>query len=212
MAPRTSSVQRRPTRSPTCQLTRPTSDPQGRSDRGRPGGTPPRPTARARSGSRSGTVRAMPGSILGTSVRRVEDPELLTGHGSFVANLDVADFAVAAFVRSPLAHARLRGVDVRAARGMPRLIAAFSAEDLALGPFRPFFVLNPDCPRTPLAVGKVRFVGEPVAVVIAETAGAAEDAVEAVEVDYEPLPAVIDPEEALASGAPLQFEELGTNV
>ncbi len=154
----------------------------------------------------------MPGSLLGTSVRRVEDPELLTGRGTYVGNLRVDGLARAVFVRSPLAHARIAGIDVRAAGAARGVIAVFTGRDLHIDPFHGFIELNAACARPPLADGKVRFVGEPVAVVVAETEEAGADAAELVAVDYDPLPAVADPEAALAEGAPLQFEEMGTNL
>ncbi len=154
----------------------------------------------------------MPGSILGTRVRRVEDPELLTGMGTYVANLVVDGLAAAMFVRSPYAHARIRAIDVSEAEKLPGVVAVLTAEQLGVPAFHGFIVLNKDCARPPLAAGKVRFAGEAVALVVAEDPVAASDAVEAVVVDYEPLPAVIDPEAALEPGAPLQFEELGTNL
>ncbi|HLX52175.1 MAG TPA: xanthine dehydrogenase family protein molybdopterin-binding subunit [Streptosporangiaceae bacterium] len=154
----------------------------------------------------------MPGSLLGNSVRRVEDPDLLTGKGTYVGNLKIEGLACAAFVRSPLAHARLVAIDTEEASRAPGVLGVFTAADLGIRPFHSFFVLNEACARPPLAEGKVRFVGDAVAVVIAETETAAVDAAELVNVDYEPLQAVVDPEQALADGAPLQFEELGTNL
>jgi carbon-monoxide dehydrogenase large subunit len=154
----------------------------------------------------------MPGSLLGNSVRRVEDPHFLTGQGSYVGNLRFDGLAVAAFVRSPFAHARVEAVDVDEARKAPGVIAVYTADDLGLAPFHGFMVLNQACGRPPLATDKVRFVGEPVAMVVAETEAAAVDAAELVVVDYEPLEAAVDTEAAVADGAPLQFEELGTNV
>ena len=154
----------------------------------------------------------MPGSLLGNSVQRLEDPELLLGHGTFVGNLRIEGLARAVFVRSPYAHARIVSVDAEEARKAPGVIGVFTAADLGIEPFHGLFVLNPSCPRPPLADGKVCFVGDPVAMVVAETESAAVDAAELVVVDYEPLEAVIDPEAALADGAPLQFEALGTNL
>jgi aerobic carbon-monoxide dehydrogenase large subunit len=154
----------------------------------------------------------MPGSLLGTRVRRVEDPELLTGRGTFIANLRVEGMARAVFVRSPIAHARITGIDTAEAAKSPGVIAVFTSADLDLAPFHGFMVLNPACARPPLADGKVRFAGEPVAIVIAENETAAVDAAEHLIVDYDPLPAVADVEAALAPGAPLQFEEIGSNV
>ena len=154
----------------------------------------------------------MPGSLLGNTVRRVEDPDLLTGRGTFVANLEIDGVAAAAFVRSPFPHARLRSIDIEEARGAPGVLGVFVADDIEVAPFHGFMVLNPACARPPLARGKVRFVGEPVALVVAETTAQAVDAAELVVVDYEELPAVVDPVAALGADAPLQFEEIGTNV
>jgi aerobic carbon-monoxide dehydrogenase large subunit len=154
----------------------------------------------------------MPGSLLGNSVRRVEDPELLTGRGTYVGNLRVDGLARAAFVRSPVAHGRIVSIDKSEAEAAPHVIAVLTAGDLAVEPFHGFMVLNPACPRPPLATDKVRFVGEAVAMVVAETEAAAVDAAELVVVEYDPLPAVADSEQAVGDGAPLQFEEIGTNV
>jgi carbon-monoxide dehydrogenase large subunit len=154
----------------------------------------------------------MPGSILGNRVRRLEDPELLTGQGTFIANLRIPGMLRAAFVRSPIAHARIERIDTSVAQAMPGVVAVLIAEDLGVAPFHGFMVLNEACARPPLASGKVRFVGDPVAVVIAESEEQALDAMEMVEVDYDPLPAVADMVDAVADGAPLQFEEMGTNV
>jgi aerobic carbon-monoxide dehydrogenase large subunit len=154
----------------------------------------------------------MPGSLLGTRVRRVEDPDLLTGKGTYVGNLRVEGMARAVFVRSPVAHARVVRIDTAAAKAARGVAAVLTAADVDVAPFHGFMVLNPACARPPLAVDKVRFVGEAVAMVIADTEAAALDAAELVEVDYDPLPAVVDAEEALAEGAPLQFEEIGTNL
>lgn len=154
----------------------------------------------------------MPGSVLGTEVRRVEDPELLRGEATYVDNLPIEGVLHLAFVRSPFAHAEITGIDVSEAEKADGVVAVYTGADLDLPPVRQFMVVNKDCVRTPLAQGRVRFVGDPVAVIVAETAAAAADAVELVDVDYEPLPAVVDPEQALEPGAPLQFPELGTNI
>jgi carbon-monoxide dehydrogenase large subunit len=154
----------------------------------------------------------MPGSILGTRVTRVEDPDLITGRGCYVGDLRVDGLASLAFVRSPIAHGRVLGIDASRALAHPGVLAVLTASDLEIAPFHPFMVLNDRCPRPPLAEAKVRFAGEPVAAVVAETAAAAADAVDLVAVDLDPLPAVADPERALAPGAPLQFEDLGTNL
>ena len=148
----------------------------------------------------------MPGSILGTRVRRVEDLELITGASTYVGNLALPGLAHIAFVRSPLAHARIAGIDTAAAAAAPGVLAVFTAADLDLPAHHGLMVVNPDMPRPPLAADRVRFVGEAVAVVVGETKAAAADAVELVEVDYDPLPAVTDPEAALAPDAPAQFD------
>ena len=155
----------------------------------------------------------MPGSLLGTEVVRVEDPELLEGRGTFIGNLAVPGLLHVTFVRSPHAHALVTGIDVSEAQRLPGVVATFTHADLDLPAFHSFgLALNPACARPALADGKVRFVGEPVVAVVAETVAEAEDAAEAVVVDYEPLPAVVDPEAALAEGAPIQFDELGSNL
>ena len=157
----------------------------------------------------------MPSSILGTRVVRVEDPDLIMGRGSFVDDVAVPGLTHLAFVRSPMAHARILGIDTAEAARQPGVLAVLTAADLAkdgIGPFHPFMVLNDHCRRPPLADGKVRFVGEPVAVVVAETVAQANDGAALVGLDLDPLPAAADPESALAPGAAPQFEELGSNL
>lgn len=155
----------------------------------------------------------MAGSLLGTEVRRVEDPELMRGEGTYVDNLNLgAGLLHLAFVRSPLPHATITKISTTAARSAPGVVAVYTADDLRIPAHHSFIPVNDTCARPPLAEGKVRFVGDIVAVVVAESKAAAVDAVELVEVDYDPLPAVVDPEDALAEDAPLQFEELGSNL
>lgn len=154
----------------------------------------------------------MVGSVLGNEVRRVEDPELVSGRGSYVGNLPIEGALHLGFVRSPLAHALITSIEVSAAAAAPGVVAVYTAADLQLPPVPAFIPSGDDCARVPLATDRVRFVGEPVAVVVAETPAAAADALELVDIDYEPLPAVTDPEEALQPDAPTQFPDLGTNV
>ena len=154
----------------------------------------------------------MRGSILGTSVRRVEDADLITGASTFVGNLRPEGLLYAEFVRSPLAHGRILGIDTEEAASAPGVVAVFTAADLSLPEHHTFIVLHQDVPRPPLATDRVRFVGEAVALVVAESKAAAVDAAELVDVDYDPLTAVVDPEEALAPDAELQFPDLGTNL
>ena len=136
----------------------------------------------------------------------MEDLELITGASTYVGNLALPGLAHLAFVRSPLAHARIAGIDTAAAAAAPGVLAVFTAADLDLPAHHGLMVVNPDMPRPPLATDRVRFVGEAVAVVVGDTKAAAADAVELVEVDYDPLPAVTDPEAALAPDAPPQFD------
>ncbi len=156
----------------------------------------------------------MAGSILGTQVRRVEDRELLVGRGTFVDNLhpEGVDAAHAVFVRSPFAHAAITGIDTGAADAAPGVLGVFTAEQLGRDPLPTFASANRECRRPAVAVDRVRYVGDPVALVVAETRAQAVDAAELVDVDYEPLPAVVDVEDALADDAPLQFPGLGTNI
>jgi carbon-monoxide dehydrogenase large subunit len=154
----------------------------------------------------------MAGSILGNAVRRVEDPELLVGRGTFVDNLRRSGTLHAVFVRSPFAHARITAVDTSEAEQAAGVVGVLTGKEVADRPVPTFGSANEDLRRTALATDKVRFVGEPVALVVAETRAQAVDAAELVDVDYDDLPAVADMEEALADDAPLQFEELGSNV
>jgi aerobic carbon-monoxide dehydrogenase large subunit len=154
-------------------------------------------------------------SILGTRVLRTEDPRFLTSGGVYTE--DVVDERLSGachvfFVRSPVAHARIEAVDVSAALSAPGVIAAFTGADVTdLPAVRPSPMFNEQMFRPVLATDKVRFVGEPVAVVVTEQAYQGEDAVELVDVDYDPLPAVIDLADAVA-GKVLLYEEAGTNV
>ncbi|WP_295699515.1 xanthine dehydrogenase family protein molybdopterin-binding subunit [Lapillicoccus sp.] len=155
----------------------------------------------------------MAGSLLGNAVRRVEDPDLVRGRGDYVADLrHVPGVLHAQFVRTPVAHATFRVADIEAARGAPGVVAVLTAADLDLGAVIPFVPVNASCPRMPLAADRVRFVGEPVAIVIAETKAQAVDAAELVDVDYDTLPVVVDMEAALAEGAPLQFDAVPRNI
>jgi carbon-monoxide dehydrogenase large subunit len=154
----------------------------------------------------------MPGSLLGTEVRRVEDPELLVGRGTYVDNLRLDRPLYVGFVRSPFAHALINGIDMSEAEKAPGVVAVYTAADLDLPALPVFIELNPSCARYALAPDRARFAGEPVAAVVAESATAAADALELVDVDYEPLPAAVDLEQALEPGAPVQFAALESNV
>ncbi|KRF19316.1 carbon monoxide dehydrogenase [Nocardioides sp. Soil797] len=154
----------------------------------------------------------MVGSILGNHVRRVEDPELLTGGGTYVDDLRIPGTAQAIFVRSPFAHARIAGVETAEAERAPGVLAVHTVATLGTHWVPPFAEVNPQVGHPPLADGVVRFVGDPVALVVAETRAQAVDAAELVDVDYDELPVAIDMEDALAPDAALQFPDLGSNV
>jgi carbon-monoxide dehydrogenase large subunit len=154
----------------------------------------------------------MPGSLLGTAVVRVEDPELLEGRGTFVANLRIDGLLHLRFVRSTVAHARITSIDASEAAALPGVVAVLTGDDLDLPAHHGLFVFNPALPRPPLARGTVYFVGDPLAIVVADTAAAAEDAAEAVVVDYEPLPAVVDMEAALDPATPQVYDALPGNL
>jgi aerobic carbon-monoxide dehydrogenase large subunit len=157
------------------------------------------------------------GRIVGTSAERKEDTALLTGLARYVDDISLPGMVWMAVVRSPYAHARIQSVDVTGALAHRNVIAAFSGAELADEwqaslpcAWLPTEDTNQPNHR-PLAVDKARHVGDGVAVVVAESREAARDASELVQVDYEPLPAVIDSERALAEDAPVVHEEFDTN-
>lgn len=152
------------------------------------------------------------GSFIGLPVRRVEDPALLQGQGTYIDNLQVPRMLEVAFVRSPIAHARIESVDTSAALDMPGVVGVYSAADIDVPDYFLFMNLKPECPRPSLAKDTVRFVGELVAVVIAETRAQAADAADAVVVDYDPLPAVTDMDATLAPDAPVLFDGVESNA
>jgi carbon-monoxide dehydrogenase large subunit len=152
------------------------------------------------------------GSILGNSVLRREDPTLLTGSEKYYDDLDIDNLHVVHFVRSPYAHANLGAIDTSAAEAIEGVVGVYTASNLEMEPVLGFDAFPPFLARPPLAVGKVRFVGDIVAAVVATNMTAAADAAELVEVDYDPLPSVTDPEAALLPDAPILFDELGGNV
>ncbi|MCP2624206.1 xanthine dehydrogenase family protein molybdopterin-binding subunit [Mycolicibacterium smegmatis] len=139
----------------------------------------------------------------GRRVERVEDTRLLTGRGTFVDDIVRPGMLHACFVRSPFAHAKINGIDATEALALPGVRAVFTAADINPEVKEAWHAVAgrdmPDTPRPPLAEGEVKFVGDPVAIVIAESRYVAEDAVDLVEVDYEPLPAVVDFRTALTS-------------
>src|SRR5262245_8657895 len=133
---------------------------------------------------------------VGRRVSRAEDPRLLTGHGTFVDDIVRPGMLHACFVRSPLPRARILGIDPSAALELDGVRAVFVAADLNPGVREAWYTIVgpdvPDSPRPPLAEGEVRFVGDPVALVVATDRYIAEDAAELVAVDYDQLPPVVD--------------------
>ncbi len=152
-------------------------------------------------------------SILGNAVVRREDPGFLTGSAAYVDDLQPADALYLAYVRSPYAHARIAGIDVDEARTAPGVAGVFTGADLAeIGLAPNVLPMFPDAMKRPfIAADVVRYVGQPVVGVVAETQALAVDACELVIVEYDPLPPVIDPEAAVRDEVVL-FPDHGTNV
>jgi carbon-monoxide dehydrogenase large subunit len=158
---------------------------------------------------------------VGARVRRKEDPRLITGSSQYVDDLKLPGMLHVAFVRSSYPHARIRGIDASAAKAMPGVVDVFTGRDLAARlKGKPELIPGeaphpeeqkpegiPVPPEEPIAVERALYVGQPIAVVVATSAAVARDAAEAVVVDYEPLPAVIDPEVAMQDGAPQLYPQ-----
>jgi len=167
---------------------------------------------------------------IGTPVLRKEDARLLTGNGRFSDDLELPGQAYAVMVRSPHAHARIAGIDPARALAAPGVLAVLTGADFLQDglrgiPHRPFSLSPPDtrlanrdgseisiAPHCALPADKARFVGEAVAMVVAESVQAAKDAAELVRIDYEVLPSVTNAEAAGRTGSPLVWEERGSNV
>ena len=157
---------------------------------------------------------------VGQSVPRSEDPMLLRGHGRYTDDVSLPGQAYAVMVRSSSAHGTIRGIDTAAARKMPGVLAVYTAADLeGYGPLKCVVPLkNRDGSpmhkpwRGALAKDRVRYVGDPVACVVAETVNAAKDAAEAVVVDIEPLPSVVSAEAAAKDGAPQLYNDVPHNI
>ena len=154
---------------------------------------------------------AAQGSILGNAVTRKEDPGLLTGSNDYVDDLDI-ESAQIVFVRSTMAHASLLEVDTSEAVNMPGVLAVYTSDNLSMEATNQSEFMDPSMNRPPLAVGRVRFVGDIVAAIVAESHSAAVDAAEQVIVDYDPLPANADIEAALGDGADILWEGAESNV
>ena len=155
---------------------------------------------------------------LGTSIKRREDPRLLTGQASYVDDIKLPGMLYMAVLRSPYGHARINSIDTSAARSHPKVKGVYTAADLkgTVGNVPVVAMLGEIAHgmgiRGPLAEDKVRFYGDPVAIVVAEDRYSAYDARDLIDVEYEPLPVVVDPEKAIQPDAPLLYENFSSNV
>ena len=150
---------------------------------------------------------------VGQSIERVEDPALLRGEGQFADDIaEPIGCCYAAFLRSPIAHADIRSIDKEKAEALPGIITVITGKDI-LSLTKPFISgVKVDAPQYALATDTVRYVGEPVAIVVAENRYLAEDALELIDVKYDLCQAVIDPQEAAKSDAPLLHHAVGSNI
>ncbi len=163
-------------------------------------------------------TEASPGGHIGRSMKRKEDPRMITGRGHYTEDINLPGMLHAVVVRSPEAHATITSIDTAAAKEHAGVVAVLTGEDMAedfAGPIPMVWAppgVDINTPENwPLRRGEVKHVGDPVVVVVAASRGAAFDAAEEVIVDYEPKPVVVDPEKALEEGAPLVWEQFGTN-
>jgi aerobic carbon-monoxide dehydrogenase large subunit len=155
-------------------------------------------------------------TMIGARVRRIEDPRLLCGKGSYVDDISLPGVLHAALVRSPYGHARIKGIDLAAVKAAPGVVDAFTLTDgWAEPPTIPVLVGVPSllpCSQYPLARDKVRYVGEPVAVVVAIDRAHAEEAAELANIEYEPLPVIADCNSAQTAGAQLLHDTVPANI
>jgi aerobic carbon-monoxide dehydrogenase large subunit len=158
------------------------------------------------------SVTTLPPWFFGVPVRRAEDPRFLRGEGRYLENIEIPGALRVLFVRSIMAHAAVQVVDVSAARAMPGVASVLTADDVDLPAQPASGNVSGSYPRPLLARDRVRFVGEPLAMVVAQTQAQAMDAAEAVLIDYDPLEAVTDPEAAARDGGVLLFPDQGSNV
>jgi carbon-monoxide dehydrogenase large subunit len=161
------------------------------------------------------TTEHTPGGLIGRSVRRVEDPVLVTGKGSYVDDIQLPGMLHMAFLRSPYPHAKIISIDTSAAQAMPGVVAVVTGDDLSEHLHVPVMPLVPGMkipPHPLLARGAVHAAGAPVAAVVAHSRALAQDAANAIAVEYAALPAVVNAEKALEPGAPLAREELDSNI
>ena len=151
-------------------------------------------------------------SILGNRVVRKEDPALLTSGGTYVDDIVVDGALHVVYVRSMVAHGEITSIDIDEARNAPGVVDIVTSADLTIGDIKPFMMLNQLLTRPVLARGRVRYVGDPIVAVVAETRAAAVDAAELVIVEIESLPAIIDPRDALSEDSIQLFPHVGTNI
>ncbi|MFQ3631953.1 xanthine dehydrogenase family protein molybdopterin-binding subunit [Roseiflexus sp.] len=163
------------------------------------------------------TAEAMSARLVGQAIKRREDPQLITGQGSFLDDIKLPGMTHACVLRSPYAHAKIKSIDTSKAKAHPGVVAVFTGEDmLDLNPLPCAWQAgrvknNVNTPRV-LAVGEVHFAGDPVALVIAEDRYIARDACDLIEVEYEPLPVVVDAKKATEPGAPQLHENAPNNI
>jgi aerobic carbon-monoxide dehydrogenase large subunit len=163
------------------------------------------------------TATEMKERIVGRSLKRREDPKLITGNGQYLDDIKLPGMLHVALVRSPHAHATIKSINADAARAHPGVVAVFTGDDLMdINPLPAAWqaggVKNYAVTPRALSVGKVTFVGDPVAMVVADDRYTARDAAQLVEVDWEPLPAVVDAKKAVQPGAPQLHEAAANNV
>jgi aerobic carbon-monoxide dehydrogenase large subunit len=154
-------------------------------------------------------------TYIGARVPRKEDPRLITGAGTFTDDVTLTGMTYLSLVRSPHAHARIRRIDTAAAKQEPGVVAVLTGKDLEATGVLPVFITVPSMSGSkhmPIATDKVRYAGDAVAAVLAETRDAAKRGADAITVDYEPLPVVVDATKALEPGAPIVHEDLGSNL
>ncbi len=159
-------------------------------------------------------LQQQPRQIIGAAIKRKEDPRLITGKGSFVDDLKLPGLIYAATLRSSYAHARIKKIDLSKCLRHPGVVAVLTGDEVVkrTKPFVPWRSNKRDIQKYCLAVDKVRCVGDAVAVVAATDRMTAEDALEDIEVDYEPLQPVVEIDDALREDAPILYEEVGSNI
>lgn len=157
--------------------------------------------------------------IFGSGIKRREDPRLITGQAKYTDDISLPHMVYMHIVRSPYAHANVKGINTEKAAGMPGVVGVFTGQDIAEAGFGnipcAWIVPDSECktpPHPPLATGKVRHVGDGVVAVLAEDPYQARDAADAVEVDYEPLPSVVNALDATQDGAPLLYNNIPNNI